>query len=591
MPGAVLLPEEVGPADAARVLSFLNAASSASELADTIGLSEGGEVGRRVAAAILARRAEAGPLPSLDAVLAVTGVTLQRFTEIVTALSGARPVPAGGTLRLVPTTETPWLGQGVGIVGQVLDSAGRGVPNATVTCVTSSGLLSATAGTERQSGAAVSLTTEPGGVVRFHLGPPLAPPLDPAPAAALQAELAQLPPAARTPDAARDALVALAARYRAEGAAFLRTAVDRLFDSFPAEEQSALAPWPVMPVTLIAMAGGQAGRAEYVTVLTLRTRNWLGGWLGALRAAVAGDTRLGEALKNLDSSAEAGADLSQALIRATDAFAGLERGAVGARLRDAAAGAAVNRYVERVAPKLEADAIINTVRTAGASKAAISAGGFAVFEAIRATQDVQDTIITPRGPGGFEGRLDLLDSRLGTLEASALDRRALDALRAELERASDTRLGGVEAGLAGVSQRLGAVEAKAVDRAALDGLRDDILSRTDERLGRLQGRLDELETRRLDRAELDAVEGRVTQGFDSRMADRLAALEARLGALVADAKAELGGEIARTEREMAARIDQKADARTVSGLERSVLDLRQSNATLTDRLNVIRPIR
>lgn len=548
MPGAVLHPEDVGPVDAGRVLAFLNNVGGAGELAETLGLSEGAQVGHRIASAILARRAE-GPLSSLQDLLAVTGVTLARFTEIMTALSGARPVPAGGTLRLAATTETLWLGQGIGIVGQVLDAAGRGLANATVTCIASSGQLSARAGTERQRGAAVSLSTEPGGVVRFQLGPALAPPLEPGPAAALQGELALLPQAAATPDAARDALARLAGRYRAEGAGLLRTGVDRLFDSFPVEAQSPLAPWPVMPVTLIAVAGGQAGRAEYVTVLTLRVRNWLGGWLAALREAVAGDTRLDEALRHLDRTAETGADLSQALIRATQAFAGLERGAIGTRIRDEVAGASVNRYVERVAPRLDGAAIVNTVRTVGASKSAIAAGGFAVFEAIRATQDVQDTIIRKRPGGAFDTRFDQLNDRLGTLEANT------------------------------------------VSRSALDGLRDDILARTEDRFGRLQGRLDQLEGRRFDRAELDAIEGRMSEGLDARLSARLAELEARVGALVATTGTELRGEISQSRQDLSAQIDRKADATAVSGLERSVLEIRNTNAALTDRLNVIRPIR
>ena len=548
MPGPVLYPEEVGPADAARVLAFLNEVSGAAELTETLGLSEGPQVGHRIAAAILARRGM-GPLAALDDLLAVTGVTLARFTEIVTALSGARPVPSGGTLRLVATAETLWLGQGVGIVGQVLDSAGRGVANATVTCIASSGQLSARAGTERQRGAAVSLTTEPGGVVRFQLGPGLAPALAPGPAAALQAELALLPQAAATPHAAREVLARLASRYRAEGAGLLRAAIDRLFDSFPAEAESPLSPWPVMPLTLIAVASGAGGRGEHVTVLTLRVRNWLGGWLTVLREAVAGDPRLDEALKHLDRRAEGGADLSQALIRATQAFAGLERGALGTRIRDEVAGSAVNRYVERVAPRLDGAAIINTVRTVGASKSAIAAGGFAVFEAIRATQDVQDTIIRKRPGTALDTRIDQFDARLGTLEANK------------------------------------------VDRSALDGLRDDLLARTEDRLGPLQGRLDELESRRLDRTELETVEGRLSESFDARVSERLAELEGRVGALVDAARTDLRSELSQSRQDLSAQIDRKADATALSGLERSVVDVRNENTRLTDRLNTIRPIR
>lgn len=561
MPGGVLTPEDVGAADAARVLSFLNRVENARALADTLGLSEGTEVGQRIAAAILARRAEAGPLESLDAVLAVTGVTLPRFTEIVTALSGARPAPAGARLLLTAAADSPWIGQRVGVVGQLLDLTGRGVPNAQVTCIASAGHLSARAGAVRQSGSALGLVTEPGGLVRFHLDPPLFPPLDDAAAAALQSELARLPADAATPRAAGKALAALAARYRAEANGPLRRAIDRVAAVSPGDPQGALAPWPVTPITVIALAGGVGGQAQTLTVMTLRVRNWLGGFVAALRDAVASDDRLETALKHLDRAAESGVDLSEALIRATQAFAGLERGQIATSLRDEIAGEAVNRYVARVAPTLKDSALVNSVRTAGLSRAAISSGGFAVFEAIRAAQDVEDTI-TPRAPGGvLDGWLDLLDSRLGRLESTALDRNALDGLRDRLR--TELR----------------------------EELREDLAARTDDRLDRLQRQLDELSRSGPSPEVIDSLRDRLSRDLDGRLSDRLAEMETRVGASIGATRTALGSEIEQTRRDLSTRIDQKADAATVRGIERSVLELRTSQSTLVTRLNVLRPER
>src|SRR5262245_19917536 len=116
MAAGLLLPEDVGPADAARVLGFLNTVANASALSNAVGFSEGQAVAQFVASAILARRTVA-PFATLQDLFAVTGVTPARFTEIVMALSGARP-PARGAAQVVrirPFTPQPLLGQGIGL--------------------------------------------------------------------------------------------------------------------------------------------------------------------------------------------------------------------------------------------------------------------------------------------------------------------------------------------------------------------------------------------------------------------------------------------------------------------------------------------
>jgi len=124
----LILPEDVGPADAARVLAFLHEVADASVLSDTVGFSEGPTVGRLVSQAIITRRADR-PFATLDDLLAVTSVTQARFTEIVMALSGARP-PAKSGARVVqirPFTDRPLLGQEIGLTVQLLDAAGHGM--------------------------------------------------------------------------------------------------------------------------------------------------------------------------------------------------------------------------------------------------------------------------------------------------------------------------------------------------------------------------------------------------------------------------------------------------------------------------------
>ena len=596
MPGAVLYPEEIDATDTARVLTFVNAVASADVLAETIGLSEGMRVGRRLAVAILTERDASGGLQSLEALMSVTGVTLARFTEIVSALSNARPIRAGGRLRLTPAIATPWLGQSVGITGQVMDETGRGIPGTTVTCFASAGVLTARAGLERQNGSSISLSTEPGGLISFTYTPSIVPPLTQAPRAALEAELARLDTGAETPNAAVGALKSLATRYRAEGGVMLRTAIDRLFEAFPVETQSLISPWSLMPVTLIAVVGGPEGQAELVSVTTLYVRNWLGGWLQVLHGAIEGDTRLDEALKHLDSAAAKGADLSQEIVRASQAFAGLELGVLGQKLRDENAGSQVNRFLERVGPKLKDNAVVNMVRAAGASGAAIQGGGFAVFEAIRAVQDVEDTISRPRFDAkNFTSQLDRFGTRLGHLEEVAVDRATLDGLRLDLTQATDARFVRMDGDLGGLRGRLGDLETSMIDRASFDALKADVTG-TQSQVGQLDKRIDGVEADSFTRADLDALETKLTQSlsaeFNSSLrkvqrdfADEITNLRSGFDGTAIGIREEFTGQVSRLNTDLTKRIDARADATEVKGLVADLRRLKLENQTLSGRVD------
>ncbi len=633
MAGGVLRPEDVGPADAARVLAFLNGVDEMDAFAETIGLADGIAAGRRVAAAILAARDAGGAFRSLGQVLAVTGVNLDRFTQIVMALSSARPAPEGARLRMLPTTLTPWLGQQVVVAVQLLDASGLGIPAARITCIASDGVLSAREGLETQTGAAVSLGTEPGGIVRFTFGPRIDPALSLAEQAALTAALRRV-----APDAAAKGLAEVAALYRQEGNAALRSAVDRLFDIFRAEAQHPLAPWPVRPVSLIALAEGEGGTTQVVATVTLRLRNWLGAFHGALRDAVEADGRLGAALKNLDRAAEAGGDLSRQIYRATQGFAGLERGVLGQKLRDVAAGKAVASYLDSHAATLKGAAVANSVRAAGAASAAIASGGFAVFEAIRSVQDAGTSVTSPKGSDLGSLRKDLLTdiaNRFEGIREPEVDRADLDALRGELTREFDTRFlqipqGVTRADLDGLrtslTRELDAKLAEGVGRADLDALKGEITRDLDTRFSQLpegltRADLESLRTsvtrefdakleaipRRTSQADLDALRADLTRTIDSRFAglpaaitkDDMEALRAdldrsiagRFAAIPAEATAAdlaaLRSQIANVETSLNAKIDTKADTRTVVGLQTSVTQVQTDRDALATRVNTL----
>jgi hypothetical protein len=572
MADGVLRPEEVGPADAARVLDFLNRVADAPALAETIGFSEGPSVGLRVAEAILQRRAAGLRFGTLAELSAVTGVNLARFTEIVIALSGARPAAAGLTVRLMPSATRPWLGQKVLIAAQLLDSNGFGVPGAEISCVASSGILSAPSSRgEIQRGAAIRLTTEPAGIVNLELHPRLNSPPEPDAAAALEAELARLGTEDDGPLDVAPALAAFAARYRADASSALREAVDRLFAAYPVDTAGVGALWPVEPVTLMAIVDGGDGRPALAGTTTLFIRNWLGAWLAELTDAMRSDRRLDEALSKLEIG-DSDTDAAHSLFVATQAFAQLERGVVGGRQRDKLAGQAAVRLLERLGGDVKPATLENMVRAAGASNAAIATGGFAVFDAIQSVQNVSDAVGPTRGID--VGKLGVFDGRLAQLETKAIDKATLDTVRAdilqqtdlkvgifggrvstleadrvtkaqlsalgtglttainEVRAAADTSIGKARTDLsaridgkadqtavANLNQtfraladgRLAQLEARVIDKAAVDALKEEILRQTDVKVADLRGRITTFETDRITKAQLTALESRLTQ--------------------------------------------------------------------------------
>lgn len=588
----------------------------------------------------------------------------------IEASAAAEPhLPDAGfarTIRIRPARTDLWLGQSVGITVQLVDASGRGVPGVPLTCVTSWGTLAGRSGFDQQRGASVALLTRPGGIVRFELAAPLAPPPNTDERAALEADLSLLPPDAARLDEAYATLEQLAARYRADGSEILRRVVDRLLAAFPTEPSVRGAPWPLIPVTLIAVAGAEGemnamiDRVDAVAIGTIRVRNWLGAWLTALRNAITSDKRIGTLLGNLPVKDLTGPEIARSVLGATRALAALERGSVGRNLLDAAANNAVNRFVAGNSEQVQAAALVDVVRAAGASNTVIASGGFAVFDAIETVQDVQGSIAGRKGvnKGLFDSRFGVLEERFTRFEERAVDRGALDQLRDTFDATLTARFAAVQANLDGLSQDrvteadLAALEGRVSsgfdDRAA--GIRDELTSKMNDRfaeftrdfpsrteLSDFEGRLDasygervkrlesgvsDLREGQVSRADLSAIQERLDASLEERVKrlreefreDRrferfealelrmqevttklsalserqvvtvndIDALEARLSQRVnADVSAAVG--IVRSE--LGSRLDAKADASAVDGLQRSVSGLASENQRLARRLD------
>ncbi|MGE0416244.1 MAG: hypothetical protein AB7O80_05510 [Acetobacteraceae bacterium] len=637
MAAGLLLPEDVSPVDAARVLDFLNSVADAATLANTVGFSEGVNVATLVAKALLDRRATA-PFATLTDVLDVTGITPARFTEIVVALSGARPPTRAPAQSVVirPSAAQPLLGQRISLVVQLLDAAGRGVPGVEVTCVATWGTLTARSGVAVQRGSSARLVTEPGGVIRLTLDPPIAPALTDLAQAMLDSELSQLV-SAGTSGAAK-ALGTFADHYRAEAAEPLRDAVDTLFTSFPSDILTADAGWSVIPATVIAFAGG--GAADTVGLATIPVRNWLGAFLAVLRDSIANDRRIDQALTNVPLETATGAILARDIYGVQSALAGLERGVLGQKFGMEIASDGLGRFFDQNAAKIDATALIDASRSAGASASAIMTGGFAVFESIGSVQQVTDTVnLRSDLVAGLADQVGLLDQRMSAVETTKADITMVDALSAQLARDAATLDGRIsaltasqatKADLVAVNTRLGQLENTQITRSdltALDGrlgkletttaTKSDIaaldtrlgrvettqvtrndLAALDGRLGRLETttatksdiaaldtRLGRVETTQLTRSDLAAITTRVTNLESSQLTQAdLTALESRLTQRITTNVATATSGL-RTE--LSTRIDAKADAVTVTALQRSVTGLQTQTTQISTRLDTV----
>lgn len=598
MPAGLLLPEDVGPVDASRVVTFLNTVPDSATLAATIGFSEGPQVGDLVARAILAQRATA-PFATLRDVLAVTGVTPARFTEIVMALSGARPQrsAAAWTARIQATPPRPLLGQRISLVGQVLNAVGQGVAGVEVTCVTTWGILTAATGLTEQRGTSATVVTEPGGLIRLQLDPPIVPALSALARTALQAELSSLGAAA---DAAAmaGALSAFADHYRTAAATDLREAVDRLATTFPTDAQIVGAGWMNIPATVIIFTGAEA--ATVLGLATIPVRNWLPAFLAALRDHIAEDRRIDTALLEIPLQQADSAVLARRIFGVQEALAGLEPGVLGQTFGQAVASAGVGRFLDKAAADLDAGALVSATRAAGTSATAIMSGGFATFDAINAVRQVDDTISGRLGVlTGLDGRLGLLDQRVTTVEATKADISVVDALKADLTRETavlDGRLSTVEAtqvtkaDLAAVDARVSQMETNQVTRADLQALTTRIsqieatqITKAD--LGAVSTRLTQVETTLVTKNDLAALTTRVGK-LETGQINRadLTALETKLTQQIAT---DINTATAGLRTELGTRINAKADATSVVGLQQTVAGLQAETSRLSTKVATV----
>ena len=479
-------------------------------------------------------------------------------------------------MLLTPSRTSAWVGQRIGIIGQLIDEEQRGIPGADVTIVATSGVLSApTDGLELQRGATVRMVTEPGGIVRFNLLPPLAPPLTREAENALEAELSQLGDPSSQPAEIAPRIAELAASYRREPNGELRNAIDRLSDQYCTEGQPTALDWALETTTVLVIEETR-DRPRLAGTVTLFLRNWLSLFIIAIEREVGGDQRLGTALAGLEVDETAPDRTARGLLAATQALAGLEKGVLAQRARGRIPSEPVARFLVNLGDDASPELIANSFQAAGAATAP-------AMEAAETAETLSETLGTRRRVDAVQ--VERLGSRLDQLETKAADRSALDALRLDLIAQSDSKL-------APIQQKMQALEADRPSRADFSALESRLAQRFNVEIGTavadvrrgmegsIVGMRQEFETKvraveasGMTRTELVELENRLSERFRND-----------LGRTVTELKSGFETKFGGIRQEFDGKLQSKADQAAVAGLNQSVLTLQTENRRVNTRL-------
>lgn len=394
MATVTLEPGDLTPAQAARVLTLLNAATSAQALADAIEIPGELDIGLRLAQRLLdARAAAGGRFTDLTQVRAVRLIGAERFTEICAAALGLDPrrwitqignfsdqqaqiearlarlstladsaaaAREGARLDIVATPQPLWLGQVLELRVLCTDAAGRPLPGRRITVTTSLGMLEAAFGFAVTRAAGITVRTGADGSARLDLR--LTPPdgLTTEQQALLEGALDALDPQAESAADLGPALFALAGRYTAERAGTLRAALDLYARQYRGVFVDRLnfggagVAFPAETSVLRADLHPSEGAASIAhAVLAAQHRNWVGAWLDALAEYVASQSALDEALAGAGQRGNSGQRLVDDIVAEAQVFVARQPGIAAQWAAQRRVDGAMQRYLARQTEQLD----------------------------------------------------------------------------------------------------------------------------------------------------------------------------------------------------------------------------------------------
>ena len=460
-----LLPENISTSDAAMVLEFLNAAQSAEEIATAVEISDELDIGLRVAGRILARREQLGGFSSLEQVYAVPYVGPERFTELVTSLSSARPpqafddqvdrallaqitrrlntleaaLGATPTIRMRAINPDALLGQETLVLAELKDGAGRPLIDRELTLVTSWGLLSGRAGVQPVAGSSITVRSDHLGLCRLRLSAAFGEALTEIELSSLTQALALLGNPSDNPRDSLQPLTEMARSYRAPGNSALRRVIDVFFKHYGGIERvqapvDSLASWPRVSVTLVAWLTPEPETASSqipTALLAVEQRNWFYAWLWAYRQLLQNESGLQASLLDVGGDDRSGNAVLTDLFSRVGSFVRAQDGLVGQQLGQDFAASSLNAFLQTGLAKYSPEERTQLVTgvTSGV-KSLTTAQPFSSFEGSRAELNLElDARIAEVDSSA---QFDTLDARLTQVESNALTQDDAAALQASI---------------------------------------------------------------------------------------------------------------------------------------------------------------
>lgn len=469
--GIYLLPEDVNASDTKMVLDFLNAASSAEEIAIAVEIPDELDVGVKVGARILAQRDQLGGFISLQQVYAVPYVGPERFTELVTNLSSARPpsvaidpiadrellnqitqrlnlLEAGGnasaSILLQSINTDVLLGQDTLMYAELKGSNGRPLIDRELTVVTTWGILSGRAGVNPVKGNSITIRSDHLGLCRFRLSAAQVESLTSVEIASLTKALTLLGTTKKNPRDSLNALTEMARLYRAPGNDSLRRAIDVYFKRYGGDDQlntpvDSLVAWPRIAVTVIAWLTPDTRLAATQipsSLLNIEQRNWFYAWLWAYRQLLEQESSLEASLSDVNGDERTGSGILTDIFSRVGSFVEAQDGLIGQQLGQTFAANSLNNFLQKGLNNVSI-AERSKVMT-GVTSGVKSLGSTQAFSTLRTSRaDVNMQIDSSVASVDSTTQIKDLESRLSTVESSALTLEDIADIRTDILSAAN----------------------------------------------------------------------------------------------------------------------------------------------------------
>jgi len=505
MPIVYLTPEDLSPAQAAKVLNFLNSANTAEEIGAEIEIADELDVGVGVGQRILDYRAR---LPDgftdLQQLMDVPYVGPERFTEIVAVITGM-PLPQfqpatletmiqrelarqlatrtrestpdrGEPYRIVvqPPAELPWVGQEITLTVKVLSSdTQKPVPNLAVTFESSSLILSTQFGYEVREGQVISNRTATDGSIRLRLRNLFDEPLTGDQQAALTDVLRRLPPDAAVPGDMLADWQNLTTAYQDVRNKRLRAAVDIIYRSASRQltdtvnQQDNLYRWRFRSDLLRIYLGTDSADSTASTTLKDATavqvgvhhaawREWLRPWYQVYLEQLSGN-QLQQTFIDAKTVARSESAVTANILGHAYRFVAEQNGLLGEKLSQQIMGREIQHFLAREITDFSAQsqsAMYPSLLLAGDTISRANTGTLALVNQSRAeVENILDERIASVGieAGEINNVLDQLNQQMAQLDLK-LNRQ--DAQFGELR----TDIGNLQSNLGGIDSALVTVQ-------------------------------------------------------------------------------------------------------------------------------------